>query len=211
MNTLHSRPAADVRALRLAVLLSGTGRTLENLLRWQERGELHGEVVAVASNRPQVRGLALAEEAGIPAECFRLRDHADAHARDHAMGRWIGASRPDLVVLAGYLALLHLPEFGPWPVVNIHPSLLPRHGGEGFYGERVHAAVLAAGDRETGCTVHRVDAQFDRGTILAQARVEVLADDTTDTLAARVFEAECQLYPATINRIARGEIELSVG
>lgn len=125
------------------------------------------------------------------------------------MGAWLGTHRPDLVVLAGYLALLDLEALGPWPVVNIHPSLLPRHGGEGCYGTRVHAAVLASGDRETGCTVHRVDAAYDRGPILAQARVAVHENDTVETLAARVFAAECELYPATIDRIARGEIDLA--
>lgn len=197
--------------LRLAVLLSGSGRTLENLLQWQRRGELRATVVTVASNRDGVRGLQIADGAGIPHRSFRLSSYADARQRDAAMGAWIRKSAPDLVVLAGYLALLHLEDFGPWPVVNIHPSLLPRHGGEGFYGHRVHEAVIASGDRESGCTVHRVDEQFDRGRILAQARVDVLPGDTSDTLAARVFEAECRLYPATINAIARGEIDLGPG
>lgn len=195
--------------LRLAVLLSGTGRTLENLLAWQERGALHAEVVAVASNREGVRGLSIAEQAQIASRSFRLSHFADARARDAAMGAWFSPHRPDLVVLAGYLALLDLQALGPWPVVNIHPSLLPRHGGEGCYGARVHAAVLESGDRESGCTVHRVDAAYDRGPILAQARVDVHEDDTVDTLAARVFAAECELYPATLNRIARGEIDLA--
>lgn len=196
--------------MRLAVLLSGTGRTLENLLQWQRRGALRAEIVAVASNREGVRGLTIAADAGIAHRSFRLSAYENAHARDAAMGAWLRSYSPDLVVLAGYLALLDLGALGPWPVVNIHPSLLPRHGGEGFYGHRVHEAVIAAGDHESGCTVHRVDAEYDRGPILAQTRVEVGEDDTPESLAARVFAAECDLYPRTINAIANGAIEVGL-
>lgn len=196
--------------LRLAVLLSGTGRTLENLLAWRDRGELLADVVCVASNRAGVRGIEIAEDASIPARVFRLSAHGDRPTRDAALFEWVRGYEPDLVLLAGYLALLELTEARSTPVVNIHPSLLPRHGGEGHYGHRVHEAVLAAGDVESGCTVHRVDEVYDRGAVLAQARVPVLAGDDADRLAARVFAAECVLYPETVNRIARGEIALSV-
>lgn len=184
--------------LRLAVLLSGTGRTLENLLQCQARGDLGAVVVAVASNREANRGLAIAAAEGIAARSFKLSDFDDARDRDRTMGDWLRTCEPELVVLAGYLALLDLEAFGPWPVVNIHPSLLPRHGGAGYYGARVHASVLASGDRESGCTVHRVDAAFDRGPILAQARVPVRDDDTVETLAARVFEEEKLALPEAI-------------
>lgn len=197
----------NVPTLRLAVLLSGTGRTLENLFAHRRRGELDAEVVAVASNRDAVRGLEIAEREGVPHRSFRLSRFADAAARDAAMADWVRGFDPDLVLLAGYLALLDVGAFRELPVLNIHPALLPRFGGQGYYGNRVHAAVLEAGESVSGCTVHRVDAEYDRGRILDREEVEVRPDDTVDTLAARVFEAECVLYPRTINAIARGELD----
>ena len=198
----------EAKHLRLAVLLSGTGRTLENLLAWQERGELLAELVCVASNRVGVRGLAIAADAGIPQRSFRLSAHGERVERDRAMAAWVREFDCDLVLLAGYLSLLDLGGFGPTRVLNIHPALLPRHGGEGCWGHHVHEAVLAAGDTESGCSVHLVDAEFDRGRVLAQRSIPVLPDDDADSLAARVFDAECMLYPETINRIARGELAL---
>ncbi|RKZ18508.1 phosphoribosylglycinamide formyltransferase [bacterium] len=199
------------RPLRLGVLLSGTGRTLENLLHWQDNGTLAARVTCVASNRGAVRGLQIAEEAGVPSSSFRLSAHADRVQRDRAMADWVLGHDCDLVVLAGYLALLDTTAFAGLPILNIHPALLPRHGGEGCWGHHVHEAVLADGDEESGCSVHLVDGEFDHGRVLAQWRVPVLSDDTPDSLAARVFEAECELYPETINRIANGELDPGAG
>ena len=194
--------------LRLGVLLSGTGRTLENLIAWQRRGELLAEVVCVASNRVNVRGLDIAREVEIPTSAFRLSEYAGRAERDRAMAEWVRGHDCDLVLLAGYLSLLDLEGFRGVSVLNIHPALLPKHGGEGCWGHHVHEAVLEAGDRESGCTVHMVDEEFDRGRALSQSAVPVLPDDDPDSLAARVFEAECGLYPETVNRIARGELEI---
>jgi phosphoribosylglycinamide formyltransferase-1 len=124
------------------------------------------------------------------------------------MASWVREFDCDLILLAGYLSLLDLEGFASTRILNIHPALLPLHGGEGCWGHHVHDAVLAAGDAESGCSVHLVDAEFDRGRILAQRSVAVLPDDDADRLAARVFDAECMLYPETINRIARGELAL---
>ena len=195
------------KSLRLAVLLSGTGRTLENLVSWRERGDLLAEITCVASNRVGVRGLAVAADAGIVQRSFRLSEYGGRVERDQAMAAWVQESGCDLVLLAGYLSLLDLEGFAATPVLNIHPALLPRHGGQGCWGRHVHEAVLAAGDTESGCSVHLVDAEFDRGRVLAQRRVPVLPGDDADSLAARVFDAECMLYPETINRIARGELK----
>lgn len=194
--------------LRVAVLLSGSGRTLENLLRKIAEGHVHARVAAVASNRAGVRGLEIADAAGIPTAVFRKSGYPDTTARDRAMWDFVHEHDAELVVLAGYLALLDLEPSRGVPVINIHPSLLPRHGGDGYYGDRVHASVLESGDPESGCTVHRVDPIFDHGPILAQQRVPVRAGDTVRSLADRVFEAECELYPRTIDRIARGELRL---
>ncbi len=181
-------PAAPRRP-RLAVLLSGSGRTLQNLIDRIGDGRMHATIAGVGSNRADAFGLQRALENGLEA-----RTLADASAT----WAWIEELDVDLVVLAGYLKLLPIvPEFAG-RVLNIHPSLLPRHGGKGMHGDRVHQAVLAAGDRESGCTVHLCDDRYDEGRVLVQARVQVLPGDTATALAARVFAAECEAYPAGI-------------
>jgi phosphoribosylglycinamide formyltransferase-1 len=198
-------------SLRFAVLLSGTGRTLANFLDQIAKGRLDGEIVAVASNKEGVRGLSIAQQAGIPSAVFRRADYPTRKQRDAAMLDWVCAHGPALITLAGYLALLDLDRAGTTPVLNIHPALLPRFGGKGFYGDRVHAAVLESGDAESGATVHLVSEEYDRGPILAQVRVPVLPGDDVTVLAHRVFEAERELYPDVLRRIAGGEIVIEQG
>lgn len=197
--------------LRVGVLLSGTGRTLENLLRKIDAGEIPARVVAVASNKEGVRGLEIARDAGIACATFPRSEYATRKARDAAMLVWIRGHRPDVVTLAGYLALLDLDQAAGIPILNIHPALLPRFGGRGYYGDRVHAAVLAAGEKETGATVHLVDPEYDRGPILEQIRVPVEPEDDVRALADRVFTAECELYPRVLRRIAAREIVIDHG
>jgi phosphoribosylglycinamide formyltransferase 1 len=175
---------------RLGVLLSGTGRTLQNLLDRIGDGRFRATIAGVGSDRADAFGLQRALEHGLDAR--HLKDASSTWS-------WLQELDVDLVVLAGYLRLLPLePDFGG-RVLNIHPALLPRHGGKGMHGDRVHAAVLAAGDQESGCTVHLCNERYDEGRILLQARVPVLPGDTPSTLAARVFAAECEVYPAAIN------------
>jgi formyltetrahydrofolate-dependent phosphoribosylglycinamide formyltransferase len=187
------------RPLALAVLLSGSGRTLENFLRVIARGELAAQIVVVVSSVPGVRGLRIAAEVGIPHFTVRRRDVESDEAYARAIYATIAPYQPDLIVLAGFLRRLIV-----WPewqgrILNIHPALLPGGpAGRGFYGERVHAAVLASGASESGATVHVVDQGYDTGPIVMQARVPVWPDDTVETLAARVFTAERILYPAAI-------------
>lgn len=189
--------------VRTAVLLSGSGRTLANLLERSRGGEPPIEIAAVVSSRPDVRGAAIAREAGLPLGVFRRKDHPDVAAHNAAINAWLAPHRPELLVLAGYLCYYQRPDWFDGPILNIHPALLPRHGGRGMYGDRVHAAVLAAGDPESGCTVHHVTDVYDAGAIIAQQRVPVLPGDDVHTLADRVFEAECQLYPRVISEVAR--------
>lgn len=178
----HLRP-------RLGVLLSGTGRTLQNLLDRIGDGRLRASIAGVAADRADAFGLQRAMDSGLETRVLR---------EPSAIWSWLLELDVDLVVLAGYLRLLPIvPEFDG-RVLNIHPSLLPRHGGRGMHGERVHSAVLAAGDAESGCTAHLCNARYDDGRILVQARVPVRPDDTPATLAARVFAAECEVYPAAI-------------
>jgi phosphoribosylglycinamide formyltransferase-1 len=189
--------------LRLVVLISGGGRTLLNLLEAIRAHRLPAEVTLVLSSRRDAAGVPRARAAGLAVEILRPRDFPDAAAFGAAQADRIRRERPDLVIMAGYLVHWPPPAELRGRVLNIHPALLPRHGGRGLYGEHVHAAVLAAGERESGCTVHIVDDEYDHGPVLAQSRVPVKPGDTVDTLAARVFQAECATYPEAIAAYAK--------
>ena len=190
--------------VRLAVLLSGSGRTLANFLERIEAGELPVRIVGVVASRGDVRGVEIAREAGLPCAVFRRKDFADAAAHSAAINAWLMPRRPEIIALAGYLCFYVPPAEFTGPVVNIHPALLPKFGGQGMYGDRVHRAVLAAGETESGCTVHLVSDRYDEGRILAQERVPVAPGDDEHALADRVFAAECALYPRVIGDLARG-------
>jgi phosphoribosylglycinamide formyltransferase 1 len=186
--------------LRLAVLLSGSGRSLENLLNVIERGELDAEIVAVVSSRPDVRGLDIANQASIPSSTFVRRDFMSDDEYSTAVIGWVEQFRPHLLIFAGYLRKLIVPPRWDRRILNIHPALLPESGagGKGYYGNRVHAAVLASGATKSGATVHVVDNEYDHGPVVMRAEVPVLPDDTPERLSARVFAAEMALFPEAI-------------
>ncbi len=180
------------RLPRLVVLLSGSGSTLQNLLDRCADGRLAATVAGVVSSRPDVFGVERARRARVPvvvAEKTGRSEAAFAAARN-----W----QADLVVCAGWIHLLKVPPDFRGRVLNVHPSLLPKFGGKGMYGRHVHEAVLAAGETESGCTVHLVDDTYDTGPVVLQARVPVLPGDTPDTLAERVQAAEREALPAGI-------------
>ena len=183
--------------VRVAVLVSGGGTNLQALLDALRDSPL-ARVVRVITNRPDAGALERARAGGVAATV--LRDPGDAVELLAAL-----AAHADLVVLAGYLKLVPpavVARFR-WRMINIHPALLPAHGGPGMYGNRVHAAVLASGATESGATVHYVDEQYDRGPIIAQQRVPVRPGDTAETLAARVREVEHRLLPLVVLELAR--------
>ncbi len=188
----------------VAVLLSGSGRTLENFLAKIDAGELPVRIAAVVSSRSDVRGVEIAEQADIPCGVFRRKDYGSIAEHNAAINEWLAAYEVRIIVLAGYLCFYIPPTGFDGPVLNIHPALLPKYGGKGFYGDRVHRAVLEAGDTESGCTVHLVDDQYDHGKIVEQCKVPVLPDDDVHSLADRVFAAECELYPKVLGDLARG-------
>lgn len=188
--------------VKAAVLLSGSGRTLANFLEKIAAGSLPLEIVGVVSSRPGVRGVEIAQQAGIPCRVFRRKDFASVADHNAAINEWLAPRGVGLIILAGYLCFYVPPVGFGGPVVNIHPALLPKYGGQGYYGDRVHQAVLDSGDTETGCTVHLVSDRYDEGAILGQQRVPVLPGDDVHTLADRVFAAECELYPAVLTRLA---------
>jgi formyltetrahydrofolate-dependent phosphoribosylglycinamide formyltransferase len=183
--------------LKIAVCVSGGGSNLLALLE-SLRNFGGAKVVLVLSNRASAGGLGHANAFGVPAAVFR--DPADGD-------EWLELLRQhhvDLIVLAGYLKLVPPAVIAAYRgrIINIHPALLPSFGGPGMYGLRVHQAVLASGAKVSGCTVHLVDEEYDRGPILAQSRVPVLPGDTAETLAARVLEAEHRLLPAVVRAAA---------
>ena len=179
--------------MRVAVAVSGRGSNLEALLR-ALGPDAPARVVLVLTNRTEAPALGVAAAHGVPADL--LGDPADSTEWLTRLER----HRVDLIVLAGYLKLVPAPVIARYRdrIINIHPALLPAHGGMGMYGRRVHEAVLAGGDRESGATVHLVDEVYDRGPILAQSRVPVLPGDSADRLAARVLEVEHRLLPAVV-------------
>jgi len=191
--------------LRLAVLVSGSGRTLSNLLERTADGSLEAAVVAVVSSRAEVRSVAIARRAGVPVTVLPPAGRPRSGWSDEIFAACREAAA-DLVVMAGFLHLVEIPADFAARVINIHPALLPAFGGRGFHGMHVHEAVIARGCTVSGCTVHLVDEHYDHGRILLQRVVPVLADDTAATLAARVFAAECALLPEAIARIAAGTL-----
>jgi formyltetrahydrofolate-dependent phosphoribosylglycinamide formyltransferase len=196
------------RRARVVVLLSGGGRTLANLLRCRDAGTLPIDVTRVISSRKQIRGNDVAREAGLPLSVIPRRAYPTAESFSDAVLSVIRAEAPDLVVMAGFLSKIAIPEELAGRVMNIHPGLLPLFGGHGHYGDRVHAAVLAAGMKVSGCTAHFVNDEYDAGPIIAQRCVPVLEDDDVDALAARVFACECELYPTAIRLFVEGRLRI---
>jgi len=184
--------------IKLAVLLSGGGRTLVNLQEAIDAGRLDASVVLVISSLRTAKGVLRARELGHEALVIRPRDYDSPGAFAAAQTNAIEEAGAELVVMAGYLVHYPVPSGWEQRILNIHPSLLPDHGGVGLYGSRVHASVLARGDTVSGCTVHLVDDEYDHGRVLAQTEVPVLPEDDVDSLASRVFEAECRTYPRVI-------------
>jgi phosphoribosylglycinamide formyltransferase-1 len=194
--------------IRLAVLLSGSGTTLQNLLDRIRNGKLDAQVVLVISNRADAYGLTRGREAGVEALAVSRKEHPTAEAFSQTIFEKCRQARVDLVCLAGFLQFLPIPAEFENRVMNIHPSLIPAFCGKGFFGHHVHEAVLEYGARVSGCTVHFVDNQYDHGPIILQRSVPVLGDDSPDTLAARVFEQECLAYPEAIQQFAEGKLRV---
>ena len=193
---------------RIAVLISGGGTTLRNFIEKIAAGQLPVEIVLVVSSSPTARGLEFARAAGIENVVIERKGFADQEAFSHAIFDHCRRARADLVAMAGFLKRVTIPADFANRVVNIHPALVPAFCGDGFYGHRVHETVLEYGAKLSGCTVHFADNQYDHGPVIVQRSVPVLDDDTPDTLAARVFEAECEAYPEALRLIAAGRVSV---
>jgi phosphoribosylglycinamide formyltransferase-1 len=197
--------------VRLAVLLSGGGTTLQNLLDRINAGRLAARIAVVISSRSDAGGLERARRAGVEAVAVPRKSFADAGRFNDALHAELQRHEFDLIVMAGFLSPFQLRSRYAGRVMNLHPALIPAFCGKGFYGEKVHQAVIESGVKVTGCTVHFADEQYDHGPIILQGTVPVLDDDTPQTLAARVHGVENELYPEAIRLWAEDRLEVCGG
>ena len=193
---------------RVAVLISGSGATLQNLADLAGRRELPISIVCVISSRDDAYGLTRAAALHIPTHVVPRRSCRDLDDFSTRIRDLLTGYAPDLICLAGFLSLWRVPPEYEWRTMNIHPALLPKFGGRTMHGLHVHEAVIKAGETESGCTVHFADNQYDHGPIIVQRTCPVLPGDTPATLAKRVFELECQAYPQAIGWWAGGHLTL---
>jgi formyltetrahydrofolate-dependent phosphoribosylglycinamide formyltransferase len=196
---------------RLGVLLSGGGRTMVNIQNHIDAGELNAEIVLVVSSRSTVKGIERAEKIGLKPKIIRKKDFDDTESFSNKIFEELKKARVDLVVQAGWLCLWQIPKEYDNKVMNIHPALLPSFGGQGMWGHHVHEAVLKAGCKVSGCTVHFCTNEYDIGPIIVQRSCEVNDDDDADSLAARVFEQECIAYPEAIDLFCGNRLVIEKG
>jgi len=180
---------------------------MANIARCIESGGLPARIAIVIASRP-CKGIERAGEAGLRAEIVPYKQMPDTAAYSGRIAELLDEAEVDLVVQAGFLSLWRIPQQYEGKVMNIHPALLPSFGGRGMYGHHVHEAVLAAGCKISGCTVHFVTNEYDAGPIILQRAVHVQPDDTPDVLAARVFEQECIAYPEAIRLFAEQRLRI---
>jgi phosphoribosylglycinamide formyltransferase-1 len=202
MTTRPSRP------LPIAVLISGGGTTLKNLIDRRHAGRLDVDFRLVISSTAEAKGLSFAVADGIETRVLTARSYPSAEAYGMAIFDACRGAGVEMVVMGGFLKYVPIPGDFENRVMNIHPALIPAFCGRGFYGARVHQAVLDYGAKVSGCTVHFADNQYDHGPIILQRTVPVLDDDTADSLAHRVFEEECEAYPQAVQWFAEGRIRV---
>lgn len=193
--------------VKLAVLLSGGGRTLQNLIDLIGEDALPASIALVISSRSGAGGLAKAQAAGIPTTVVAGKGKTTEQFSD-AITAALDTIGPDLICCAGFLSLYKMPEHYVGKMMNIHPALLPAFGGKGMYGHYVHDAVIESGVKYSGCTVHFADNEYDHGPIILQKVVPVLDDDDSETLADRVFEQEKLAYPEAIRLFGAGRLKI---
>lgn len=195
-------------SLKIAVLISGSGTTLQNIIDCCKSGAIEGEVVCVLASREDAYGLTRADNAGIPNVAVPRKGFSSADDFSDAVWAQVEPHQPDLVVLAGFMSLLHVPKAYEGRIMNVHPALIPSFCGKGMYGHHVHQAVLDYGAKLTGVTVHFVNEEYDNGPIILQNTVPVEEGDTADTLAERVQAEERDLYPKAIQLFAEERLQL---
>ncbi len=212
--SLERRVTSDesrTKLIRLGVLISGGGTTLINILEYIKQGRLNAKVAVVISSRSAVAGVERAKNAGLHVKIIRKKDYPDIDEFSKRIEQELVAAKVDLVVQGGWLCLWKIPARYEHRVMNIHPALLPSFGGQGMWGHHVHEAVLKAGCKISGCTVHFCTNEYDKGPIIVQRACQVKDGDTPEALAARVFEQECIAYPQAIRLFAEGKLLVQNG
>ena len=194
--------------LQIAVLLSGNGTSLESLFERIDTGEIDAQVTVVIASREDAFGLERARRRGVPAIAVPRKAYSDTQAFNQALHAELAKHPVQLVALLGFMCLFEMRPTYEGRTINVHPALIPAFCGKGYYGNRVHQAVLDKGVRLTGATVHFVDAQYDHGPIILQEALYVLEEDTVDTLAARVQAMERELVARSIQLFAQGRLEI---
>lgn len=196
--------------MKLGFLASHGGSNMQAILDGCAQGSIPASPSLLICNNPGATALERADKASMPAKVLNGKTHPEPAELDSAIFEALQEAKVDLIILAGYMKKIGPKVLAGYQnrILNIHPALLPKYGGQGMFGMNVHRSIIAAGEKESGATVHLIDEVYDEGPILAQARVPVLPDDTPESLQARVLEQEHQLYPATIAKVAAGEIKL---
>ena len=202
MQNLHNENPTETNRVSVGFLLSGGGRTLENLLEAIDRDVIPARIDLVIASKEGLGGIEKASRAGIPHQIHPCKKVEESVAIFSALEE----AGCQFAILGGWLRKLMIPTAWEKRVINIHPSLLPRHGGKGCYGDRVHQRVLEAGDQESGCTVHFVDNEYDQGPIILQEKVPVLEGDDVASLGRRVFEAEMAALPKAVKALVKNLI-----
>jgi len=187
----------------IVVFASGSGSNFQAIINAVEDGRIHAEITGLIASKPDIGAIKKAETAKIPYQIIRRPDFDNESQFTEALLTTLSKWNPDLIVLAGYMVRLPEEIIRKYPkrIINIHPSLLPKYGGKGYYGLKVHQAVLESGDHETGCSVHYVNEIYDDGPVIKQTKVPVLPDDTPHSLSERVLKEEHKLLPAVINKL----------
>ncbi len=194
--------------MKLGILASGRGSNMNALIEACNNGRLSGKVVVVISNNKDSGALDIARKHNIATVHLSSHTHPNPHERDIALKKFLLDHDVDLVLLAGFMKKIGPATLSAFKgnILNVHPSLLPRFGGRGMYGMHVHEAVIAAGEKETGVTIHLLEDEYDTGGVLAQKALAVLKSDTAESLAERVSRLEHELYAETVQKIIDGNI-----
>lgn len=194
--------------LNLAILVSGSGTTLQNIIDKINDNTLNAKIQVVICSSPDAYGIKRAEQNSIPVAIVQQKDYNQSETFGNTIIKEIEKYPVDLIILAGFLHLFKIPDKYTGKVMNIHPGLIPAFCGKGYYGHHVHKAAIESGVKISGCTVHFVNNEYDRGPIIVQRTVHVHVDDSPDTLAQKVFKEECIAYPEAIQLFAEGRLKI---
>lgn len=186
---------------KIVVFASGTGTNFKAILDSCKNGEINGEIILLVANKDNIGALQIAKEGGIPSKIISPKD-------DEILYQTLQEKNPDLICLAGYLFKIPEKVLGICPIMNLHPALLPKYGGKGMYGAKVHQAVLDSGDKTSGATIHFIDEEYDKGKIVLQEQVDVAENETADSLARKIQPIEHKIYVEAVKLFCQDKLEI---